>query len=291
MFNILNKEIVQSKDENKTPVRVVKLPIAYAAMGIDTPKIFNYKMLEQNNARKEILNRYLNNPYVGDSYPEIINYIFATTNIVGNYNSSYVNELFVYKTAGIDLKIKNDVYNSVLPELTDDGLLALTPFLPGLRSTTSMMYSTSPNSLYHPNKIAGIDSLGMLMGAISMSDIDGNVLNVFNTEVNKELDDFNKSQPEFHVTNESNVLNKPYRFTRADIERSSVLLPDLSMARPGDILVNFTNNESRIGIIISADFSTLNANSTVEDYMKNLMVLEWQMLVYGWVMEMSLVVL
>ncbi|QEN04196.1 hypothetical protein EW093_05580 [Thiospirochaeta perfilievii] len=249
-------------------------PIAYSAMGIDTPKTFNYKLYKQNLARRWLMEKYIGDVYTLDNYPAFANGTFSTTMATSSYYDSYVDEIDLYREAGITLKKDAGAgkYETTLPSI-DATFYEIEPYLPGVRSETKQLYSADQDSLYHPNKSAGVDSLGLLMGSLSMTDIAGDYLNVFNTKIDEELDaNYIQKNPTYHVLDINDQLKKPYRFTKVDLERSTILLPDLSMARPGDILVNYTNNEPMIGVIISADFTGLDSNSTVEDYMKNILV-------------------
>ncbi|QEN04200.1 hypothetical protein EW093_05600 [Thiospirochaeta perfilievii] len=249
-------------------------PIAYSAMGIDTPKTFNYKLYKQNLARRWLMEKYIGDVYTLDNYPAFANGTFSTTMATSSYYDSYVDEIDLYREAGITLKKDAGAgkYETALPSI-DSTFYEIEPYLPGVRSETEQLYSTDQNSLYHPNKSAGVDSLGLLMGSLTMTNIAGDYLNVFNTKIDEELDaNYIQKNPSYHVLDINDQLKKPYRFTKADLERSTILLPDLSMARPGDILVNYTNKEPMIGVIISADFTGLDSNSTVEDYMKKILV-------------------
>lgn len=231
-------------------------PIPYVQIGIDTPKTFNYKMLKQNEARLWMLKEHPDDQYVKDNFPNEVNGILTTT-------------LANDKTKIGDIRYQNGYLNEFVAN-TDDN--SIEPFLPGLTTFTSKGYDISYNGATHPNKTAGVDSLGLLMGSLSMAEVNGTFLNVFNTEVSDKLDEYNRSEPKYHITNSNNILNKPYRFSKSDIERSTILLPDLSMARPGDILVNFSKSEPHIGIIVLADFQGLTEASSAEEYMERITV-------------------
>lgn len=271
---LYNKNLITSPFDKNTGN-----PIPYSPMGIDTPKTFNYKMLKQNEAREWFIGRHLEDIKIRDSFPPddggILNTTLAQNSIGQNsvrYQDSYIDEVDLYNEAGF--KINNySVHGELLtlPKL-DDIFYKISPFNPGFKAPNAKGYIESENSIYHPNKSAGVDSLGLLMGAISMSEIDGDFLNVFNTKVNQKLDSYNRGNPEYHVNSNNDILNKPYRFTKSDFEKSSILLPDIKMARPGDILVNYSKYKPHIGIIVSADFTGLTNSSEVEDYMERIIV-------------------
>ena len=63
--------------------------------------------------------------------------------------------------ANVNLSLKsNMVYNKDLPTI-DNQYYNIKPFLPGLKINNTRMYTDSVNSPYHPNKVAGVDSIGL----------------------------------------------------------------------------------------------------------------------------------
>ena len=136
------------------------------------------------------------------------------------------------------------------------------PFIPGYYHTAhSEGYLDNINSPYQPDKSAGVDSIGMLMGSVSMAKIDG-VYNIFNQDITAALDKFYKMEetapglddngyPIYYGVEGKSILDGTYRFTRADIEKSTVLVPDISFIRVGDILVRYdVLGEPHIGIVV-----------------------------------------
>lgn len=254
-------------------------PIAYCPLGTDTPKSFNYKLFEQQKVKKWMYN---NSDY---NYQQL-----DTNTTLGNDKNGndlkqlgYITEIDLYrdfmKSNGISshISIKSDSleYNMKLPNLSDL-YIPLKPYITYhslMESRHNLDYMYSKNSMFNVNKMAGVDSIGLLAGSLATA-LTGEttLLNVFNQNNIKNIDTYNNNlNPLFH--NSTNIDHYRMRLNKSDIERSSILLPDLSQARKGDILVNFTKDYPHIGIIIEADFSNLPESPTTEDYMKRIKVL------------------
>lgn len=282
--DLYEKETLTTPFVNSDGIASPGNPIPFAPIGIDTPKTFNYKMLKQNEARLWFKdNGVLKNPLL---FPETVyvdgNNILATTlcedkDEIPTTIEGYVNEIDLYESTDLLVDKSTLILNLLSHHTLSKEISKLKPFItyqPLMDSFTSKGYVDSTRSMYHPNKIAGVDSIGLLTGSLSMAGITGNFLNVFNQDVVENVVSYNTSEngPNFHVSTFDNILSKNYRFTKADIERSSILLPDLSMARKGDIIVNFTKGDPHVGIIVNVDFSKESEFKSTEDYMKNITI-------------------
>lgn len=288
------EKIVTLYDNHKitSPFSTQGNAIPYASKGIDSPKTFNYKMVKQNEAREKFLE---NHPIIGvtdtvkvlntelrERFPEatdnIINTLLAVdSNNNSQYMDNYITEIDLYRDNGTNLSVspgRTYNYSSNFPENVPESMINLKPFLPGLITDSINGLSDDYKSLFSPNKVAGVDSIGMLLGAISMSAIKGEFLNVFNNNLSEGIDDiYRNNNFDFHYRdNDDSILNKPIRFTKVDLERNSVIVPSLNNIRPGDILVKYNDDgESHIGIIISSDIT--GDEVLVEDKMKKVLVL------------------
>ncbi|MBN2535281.1 MAG: hypothetical protein JXB88_20545 [Spirochaetales bacterium] len=267
------------KIENGKTKYIAGNPIPYAPEGIDSPRTFNYKMIQQLYARYNLLTEQEWNFYNWKNWGDIEKKpLYKTTmaidDIILDY-FLYADEIETFKTIGKTVRIGDDFiyvdeldYNTIpLPNRKDK---TIKPFLPGFYINTDKGYIENPSSLYYPDKIAGVDSMGLLMGAVSISNIDKQgVVTLFNNDTGDELDKYHvmsilagtnipglddKAKPVYYATEESTCLNGNYHFTRTDLEKSTIIVPDLSLVKKGDIVVKYgIDNEPHIGIVVKAD--------------------------------------
>jgi len=140
---------------------------------------------------------------------------------------------------------------------------------------------------YMPNKVAGVDMLGLLSGALSTANID--IYDLTNLNTPQILDGYYKMQsgtteyvdpkngnkktylngldkygkPSYYnfegkESGSSSYLCTKYRLELEDIQKTTVLVPDFKLIQPGDIVIKYPdgnidkhNEEVEIGIIIS----------------------------------------
>jgi len=269
-----------------TPNRIdVGNPLPYAPGGMDTPRMFAYKMYEQWRAREWFK---ATNTVKANKKADIKTRTTLAYEGAANINaySEYVNEVDMFKAAGVagaftfntSTYLYTNAYPAPRPAWTADGVLgnAIKPFLPGLIAPNRDGYVANLSSLYQPDKMAGVDSTGLLMGALAMAGKQ-NILDAFNrkkvlnaidyyamknsnlpsgrTSIPLGLDIYGK--PEFYAANSHQMLTGMYRFTRADLERCTVIVPDLSLIQQGDLLVNFdVEGEVHLGIVVGLTWAS-----------------------------------
>ena len=146
------------------------------------------------------------------------------------------------------------------------------PFLPGDFGPDRKMYGAWGPLGYI--KGAGVDSVGMVLGSAAMAGLALRNFKNFTTTVNlnvyaKMSDSTNSSvgldetgKPKFWSTGADDWIN--LRWTKTDFERNTILVPDIHLIQPGDLLVNYNSNryseqeydpddinDMHIGIVVS----------------------------------------
>ncbi|MBN2536638.1 MAG: discoidin domain-containing protein, partial [Spirochaetales bacterium] len=302
-FKILTDEGGQYKDKK------VGNPIAYSPMGIDSPRTFNYKMYKQREARIKYIDKMKEqNKDVSSFYPDegrngkttlaidsnnILNYEFSYVNEAHILNefikSIYFDENKIYKDFTID--IGKDL--AKLPKIDND---IIKPYLPGVYLTSKKGYYDTEDSPIHIDKVAGVDSIGMVSGILSMLDIntypegnpDKGIVNLFNKDMGDEIDTYYKMQaankkgldangkPAFYIYNKNkdgSYLQGEYRLKISDIEKCTVIVPEIKKVQEGDLLVKYDEKgEPHIGIVVAKLWEDTTP-STVEEMMNNILVL------------------
>lgn len=241
-------------------------PIPYVPGGIDSPRTFNYKMYQQKLARE----------WGRDNDPLLSRKYTAQDTTHGkdgwgfvDYKNGYIDEIDIFKTALNDLlRLDSDFtymdYNmSELPKNSEG--MVIKPFLPGLYLNTEKGYAETHESPYYPDKTAGVDSIGMLMGIVSMNESiirDIKLMSIFNTDVGEEVNKYyhmdstipgvdTKKKPIFYANEVNSIVKGNYRFTKSDFEKSTIIVPDFEEVRAGDLVINLdVDKEPHIGIIV-----------------------------------------
>jgi hypothetical protein len=165
-----------------------------------------------------------------------------------------------------------------LPGVVDQEEKILKPFLPGFTAPNKIGYKASLKSVFSPEKSAGVDSIGILTGAIGMTSIRDKIVNMQNVpfgkladqyfsmktplETIKPLDNQNYNitlnnmdgfgKPDYYPAADGNIggaANKlvksgtQLRLTMKDIERMTTVVPDIAMIRKGDLIVQYKTLE------------------------------------------------
>ncbi|MBN2736282.1 MAG: hypothetical protein JXR70_04830 [Spirochaetales bacterium] len=183
--------------------------------------------------------------------------------IIENYEQFYATEMdIINRVNNTKLRIKKDLnYMANYPLNPDSDITDHRPFLPGLYADTPTGYKNSAESLYQPDKSAGIDSKGLVSGALSMAGI-GGVMNIFNQDISQNLGAYysmsnelpgldDNGKPAFYISKENSILTGDYCLSKTDIERTTILVPDVSLIQKGDLLVNYmADNELHLGVIV-----------------------------------------
>ena len=195
--------------------KAVGNPLPYSPGGIDSPRTFAWKMKAQLEARKAVF----------DSSP-------VTTAADGDsYSLGYADQKDL---AGYSADLR--------------------PFLPGYYKNIKGYY----NSSIRPEQSAGVDSLGIVQGTMAMFG-EGSFIDADGTDAASDLDNYyamagslpglKDNFPVFDSdsTNGYELINK---LTPADIERNSVVIPDISMIQEGDLLVRNNEKGSHVGVVV-----------------------------------------
>ena len=250
-------------------------PIPYAPLGIDSPRTFAYKMVEQ----KKVIDLLrmngdpISNSFIKDIYQNEADVIKrnspGTSTEVAQ--TGYYRIPFIYNIPG---KPKDITPNLLLNGKDGD---EARPFQPGYVHLSSLGYLSEQNgpssgSPFLVDKVAGVDSLGLLMGALSMAGLP--VLDVENNETAKYLDEYYKmsnsaigldtnGRPTFFTFGDrKSYLEGKYRWQGLDIERNSVIVPDTKLLKVGDLLVRYLSDgiNLEIGVVVHLDFSATTEN-------------------------------
>ncbi|MGL1893316.1 MAG: hypothetical protein OCD02_16895 [Spirochaetaceae bacterium] len=212
------KTIIRERNLNiTTPFNsITGSSLPYAKDGIDNPRTFNYKLLRQKEVIKRVFNRFK----------------YRTYGKNGKVNPT----LFSFKSSGVSTPKISDYYfflNDGTTNLNSDS-----PFFPGL---------TDDNS-YKGLNITGVDSLGLLSGALSKTTYKDDILGLDNESKLEELDSYYRTTiPTFKINPETNI--DYMRLSRFDLERTTVIVPDLNKIQVGDLLVKGLDS-TEIAIVI-----------------------------------------
>jgi len=212
-------------------------PLPYAPDGIDSPRTFAYKMVKQKEAR--------------DSIKEVIT---TTEAIDQSYEQGYARK----------------------EEFTSLGTNK--PFLPGYYLPYG---KTTYNTSFKPEMSAGVDDMGLLQGAMSM--MDG--VEFYNLEENSlgtNLDAYYSmssaapglgadNKPVFDAT-EAQSYDNILKMSMADIERGSIIVPDISDIQPGDLLVRNTDSGHHVGVVVGFRDTKPTAATAASDWWENVLV-------------------
>jgi hypothetical protein len=254
-------------------------PLPFANQGIDCPRTFAYKMSEQVKARNHYRDAVLarTEPIKRSLLEKQFTKLNTTRALDGydieNYNANYVSEIDIFKTdknRTLSINDENYKYKETDYPSTISGIPVSKPFLPGIAVSNPDKLKNAYNSLYCPDKVAGIDSLGLLIGSLSMAGIDS-LINCFNQKPAKILDGYyqmnqavtqvdnitltglgSDGKPVYYPQGNNSFLNTPYRIGKSDLERCSILVPDIHFVQKGDLLVKYNPNSEtpHIGIVV-----------------------------------------
>ncbi len=252
--------------------------LPYSPHGLDSPRTFAYKMWEQWKAREWL--KGLATAGQGQNSKLIAEQFSAANTLRAvdgagkeSYSGSYVSEMQMFGALGKRLTVdrKNfgyaeDYPSQSIPTYTGVGgaTQQVKPFLPGLTGVGVQGYAVATSkSMYRPEKVGGIDSTGLLMGTLAMTSLSV-APNRQGTDVVSRLRDSyygfvaaatgidGSGHPAYYGDiSSSSIPTESYRFSRSDIEKNTVLIPDISEVQKGDLLVNYnTNGQVEIGIVV-----------------------------------------
>lgn len=221
---LLKQEDIGSNLQLTTPFitdskTVTGSALPYVKGGIDSPRTFNYKMYRQKYAINNYFNITLSSFYGKTHLAKVNNHLFSFNGFGQRKRAADYYFFIGDNTSGL-----------------------IDPFNPGLIG----------DAPYTGLTLTGIDSLGMLTGAISMTSFYDRIFDLDNNAKAKELDAYNQMStlPLFDGTDEDDINN--LRFNRGDLERSTVIVPDLSKIQIGDLLVNRADGITDVAIVVKA---------------------------------------
>ncbi len=256
--------------------------LPYAPLGIDSPRTFAYKMDQQVAARAWYKSRFPQSDY---RFPETPTTHGEDSSQDRSYSEGYVSEVdTVFAQHGGAAAGRLALTEKALyADPAAYGRLAkpaVKPFLPGWVANSRAGYVAAA-SPYQVDKVAGVDALGLLGGSIAMSglSVEGGLserlLNVWNEPVALVLDGYYRMQasytsvpvggrtvaltgldgsgkPVFDAAQSGgSYLDGLYRYSRSDLERMSLLVPDIREIQLGDLLVRYNvDGEPHIGIVV-----------------------------------------
>jgi hypothetical protein len=253
-------------------------PIPYAENGIDSPRVFAYKMLEQVKARQW----YFGKARTSNETNRLV--LYGSAAVSDSWKGGYVDEFDLYRLVnGKKLEYaagyptgyfilaggKNSTaYTGSALEPFASQSDNVKPFLPGMPSD-AVLTSRNGNSQYSVDKLAGADSIGILMGSISMTGFSNWIYDANNTLPAVNVDAYTKmtvpvsgvplpgmgadGYPAFYrnSSEQDSVNNGIYRFNKTDLERATIQITDIGAARAGDILVRMNQEKPLVAIVVA----------------------------------------
>jgi len=239
-------------------------PLPYAPSGIDSPRTFAYKLMEQWRVRTAITRFSQTNAGTTLAYSEnpsaiLLQERYIARNVTDSSRRLSALEDWILRAANYManyVSIKEITKNENLPGGTYiDGAYVRTS-APDNRLKPFMPWRDQNNRAIE--EFAGVDSMGMLTGAIAQSGFAARVFDLEGQRPAVNLDRYNQlSSDNAHLAgldaaglpavrigglvNPLSIGN--YRFTMADLERSSLVIPDLSLLQVGDLIVRYGSGE------------------------------------------------
>ena len=274
----------------KTPFGVSRgNPLPYAPLGIDSPRTFAYKMWEQWRVRE--WSRWNKMNQALDMSEAFLSTFGSERLVRSNgYTEEATLLPFTGRNVRLvtfgDARYFSPYSSDPLPKAGAKDIITpyanenetLKPFLPGgaWRYLKSGMENQQPGP-FNTDKIAGVDSVGLLSGSLAMAGYSVETERL--AERVKSLDDeapADKLQAYYHMQkpgslqtpiagldyngkpifyalpgSSRSLLSGGYRFRRTDLERATVLVPDVADMRAGDLLIGDNLEEGfRLGIVV-----------------------------------------
>jgi uncharacterized protein YfaT (DUF1175 family) len=130
----------------------------------------------------------------------------------------------------------------------------------GIEKTTK-----ATKGVYTQNIDAGVDSWGLLTGSISM--IQNLSEHIFARNGSRPAENLNTyfSKPENMLQGKMLQDDTAYRFSFADIERMSIVVPDINKVRAGDIILFSSGKDTVVGIVSKKTNDAITFISCTED--------------------------
>lgn len=263
-------------------------PLPYLPSGIDTPRTFAYKMREQYRAKKFFKDG-IASLFDKDRITGSVSMMALDSDGDENYFEGYVLEQDLLKVSMTSRLANGEIRN----HRDGPNSLLLRPYLPGKIVDSKLGYTAEINHTSHIDKLAGVDSLGILSGSLAMlngssgvtvhgyTDIEiSDLLDKYTqmSSAHKDLPGLDYSgKPVYAAQENDSFLDGNYRFTPADLERASVLVPELKLIQKGDLLVRYSTElgDTHVGIVVDFDTDLLDGGTTadIQAFMQSVVVI------------------
>jgi hypothetical protein len=202
----------------------------------------------------------------------------------GDINNGYLNEgdlmAFVHGNGSPVTADAKGIFNPPYSSAKD----VIKPFVSGM--PTPNPTGTAVNA----DKRAGVDSIGILVGSLAIAvypTLNEKILDVANNCPAISMDAYitktpnmagldGKGLPIFYSTPGSGTssLSGGYRFTRSDIERCTVLVPDIADIQLGDLLLrDNTEDGLQLGVVVAVPSTQPEVGKDGTSFMSQVMVL------------------
>ena len=160
------------------------------------------------------------------------------------------------------------------------------PFLPGYYKLNGTGGYDDEDDTYAvlPEKVAGVDSTGIAQGALSALKADYSLKNIKGQDLLTPIDTYYAmssadsyglgadGKPVYQRT-DTNSYDDITRLSPADIEKNTVIVPDVRLSQAGDLLVKTEADGSlHIGVIVGYRNKPTSTSATLSDWMKSVLV-------------------
>ncbi|MCG8480056.1 MAG: M23 family metallopeptidase, partial [Spirochaetales bacterium] len=193
-----------------------------------------------------------------------------------SYHDSYATEQRILRQAtGSGPTVDRSDFTYLAGYDSTDLPAGIKPYLPGLLAPTWSGIVADQDSPYQLDKIAGVDALGLLLGAIAMAperpggsnnpdsaesiSLFRGVVNAANRTVAVELDEYFRIETglPFAPTTSASIAGAEYRLARSDLERMTTIVPSIAEVRAGDLIVRYdTAGSPHVGIVVETRWDT-----------------------------------
>ena len=239
---------VQLEDPTSYNELIPGNPIPYVPDGVDSPRTFAYKMNNQLETWNSV---------TGDEKSTLL--------------AEYYQGMVSYQMGYVD-------------EKTADGTGK--PFLPGYYKLNGTGGYDDESKTYAvlPEKVAGVDSAGIAQGALSALKADYSLKNIKGQDLLTPIDTYyamssansygldSTGKPIYQRT-DTNSYDDITRLTPADIEKNTVIVPDVRLSQAGDLLVKTeADGNLHIGVIVGYRNTPTSTTATLSDWMKSVLV-------------------
>ncbi len=255
LLTLIDADMRISPFKNPADGFVAGNPLPYVVGGIDSPRSFAYKLVQQRTAREALKKKPADALGLSTKAFGMNSGLAPASESIENY-WKYGNpkdaslESLSSALGGLENK------QASIPE--HKTLKPFTPFVPDEKKSK-------------PDMVAGVDALGFFLGSLAMTEFSSAFTGPAGSQSARALSDYdsfyasNKRRP--GLDDEGYPIfalsegfrgkeSGGYRLPRLAFERTSVLIPSLSQARIGDIVMHYGDADEDFSKRILADSST-----------------------------------